>query len=224
MTTIEEIRAAIRGDEVRSFATQIREAETTASGRWLEGIAVPYGEWADIGGWFREQFRPGAFAKSIREAASALPLLLFHQKSTFPIGRAHSWHEEDRGLRGVWRLDEKDERAAIAHRKAGDGFLNSMSVGFQPIENIARDKDGKPVLDEHGEPIDLANELEFDHLTGQLSVTRVEARLLETSLTPTPAYAGATVTLVRSRLVRPDAVPPRISEARAWLASVRRDG
>ena len=34
---------------------------------------------------------------------------------------------------------------------------------------------------------------------GLMSITRREARLLEVSLTPTPAYAGAKVSLVRSR-------------------------
>lgn len=221
----EELARVLSGPEVRTFGTQLRAAEVAESGRWIEGRAVPYGEWADIGGWFRESFRRGAFAKSIRESAMALPLLLFHNGRTFPVGKAHEWREEDDGLHGVWKMDDADADAVKAHRKAHDGFLSGLSVGFAPIENYARDEKGKPVTDRNGQPIDLANEVEWDEMTGVLSVTRVEARLLETSLTPTPAYVGAGVTLVRSAMLRPGVErrpAQHVREALAWLDQVRK--
>lgn len=224
--TPDELARVLSGPEIRTFGTELREANVEQSGRWIEGRAVPYGEWADIGGWFRESFRRGAFAKSIREAAFSLPLLLFHNGRTFPIGKADEWREEDSGLFGVWKIDDADAEAVKAHRKAHDGFLNGLSVGFQPVESWARDEKGKVVTDRNGNPIDLANEIEWDEITGQLSVTRVEARLLETSLTPTPAYVNAGTTLVRSAMLRPgvERRPARhVREARAWLDEVRKN-
>ena len=57
--------------------------------------------------------------------------------------------------------------------------------------------------------------IQIDDL-GVMSVTRREARLLEVSLTPTPAYAGAKVALVRSRRAQVDGTPRRSAEIEAW--------
>lgn len=186
--TIEMV--TLRAPEVRTFPTlEFREVDATESGEYLEGRAVPYNRWADIG-WFRERFLPGSFTKSIREAAKRLPLLLWHDNRTFPIGVSHEWRDNDAGLDVVWKLDTSDARAVEAARKARDGMLTGLSIGFAPIE--------KPGKNSRGELVDLNNELEIDDL-GLVSITRREARLLEVSLTPTPAYAGAKVSLVRSR-------------------------
>ena len=167
---------SLRAPEVRTFPVlEFRDA--TESGSYLEGRAVPYNTWTDVG-WYRERFAPGAFKKSIREAAAALPLLLWHDNRTFPIGKAEKWRESADGLDCVWKLDQTDERAREAAQKARDGFLTGLSVGFAPI---------------------VDDEIEIDDM-GVVSITRREARLLEVSLTPTPAYAGAQVSLVRSQL------------------------
>ncbi len=186
--TIETV--TLRAPEVRTFpALEFREFEGTASGRYLEGRAVPYNRWADIG-WFRERFLPGSFAKSIRESAKGLPLLLWHDNRSFPIGVTHEWRDNDAGLDAVWDLDVDDPRAMEAARKAERGELTGLSIGFAPIE--------KPGKNSRGERVDLNNVVDIDDM-GIMSVTRKEARLLEVSLTPTPAYAGAKVSLVRSR-------------------------
>lgn len=167
----------LKGAEVRTFtAYEIREVQGTDSNRFIEGIAVPYDEWSDIG-WFMEQFAPGAFEKSCREAARHAPLLLFHDNERMPAGRAVEWHEEAKGLRGVWEIDTKDDHAVEAARKAKDGFLTGLSVGFSSIQQ-------ETAMDDNG----------------VLWITRTEARLHEVSLTPTPAYAGSQVSLVRSRV------------------------
>ncbi|MDO5534378.1 MAG: HK97 family phage prohead protease [Propionibacteriaceae bacterium] len=207
----------LKAPEVRTFpALEFREFERSASGRFLEGRAVPYNRWADIG-WFRERFAPGAFAKSIREAARKLPLLLWHDNRTFPIGVSDEWRDNDKGLDCVWDLDVDDPRAVEAARKAERGELTGLSIGFAPIEN--RGKNAR------GEVVDLNNVLEIDDM-GLMSVTRKEARLLEVSLTPTPAYAGAQVSLVRSQAPQEQGVRRRSAEVEAWqayLASVRGD-
>lgn len=174
-----------RSPEVRTYAPlELREAEATDSGRFLEGRAVPYGTWENVG-WYLEQHEPGSLAKSIEEAANGLPLLLWHDSRAYPVGVADEWREASDGLHGVWRMDGSDE-AKRAAQLADDGMLTGLSIGFVPIRS-------------EWEYVDLAEwdpDLGPDHMD---RVTRQESRLLEVSLTPTPAYAGAQVTLVRSR-------------------------
>lgn len=164
--TAPELRV-FRGLELRDVAAD--------GARWLEGRAVPYGTWQDVG-WYMEMIKKGAFAKSIKEAARRLPLLLFHDERSFPVGVSEKWTETDDGLDVVWKLDTS-ERAQEAARLASEGMLTGLSVGFQGIQA----------------------ERTYDDETGLSWVERTEARLLEVSLTPTPAYAGAKVALVRSR-------------------------
>ena len=161
--------------ELRVFrGLELRDVEAEGF-RWLHGRAVPYGVWQDVG-WYMEKIRKGTFAKSIKEAARRLPLLLFHDSRSFPVGVSERWTEEDEGLDVVWKLDGS-ERAQEAARLANDGMLTGLSVGFQGIQA----------------------ERTYDEDSGLSWVERTEARLLEVSLTPTQAYAGAKVALVRSR-------------------------
>jgi len=148
--------------------------------RYLEGRAVPYDTWADIG-WFVESHGPGSLKKSTREAARRAPLLLFHDNTRFPVGHADIWRHADDGLHGVWELNDRPE-AQEAARLAESGDLVGMSIGFQPIRSewtMADDWDAE-LGPEHK-----------DH------VVRTESRLVEVSLTPTPAFAQAMVTAVR---------------------------
>ena len=205
--TITIEREKLRGRQPRMYVDyQLREAETSMSGRFLQGRAVPYNVWTDTG-WFYEQIAPGTFAKSINEAAQRLPLLLFHDGRSFPVGVSEQWTEQADGLVGLWRMDEADADAMRALDKAGKGMLTGLSVGFIPIENLQRD--------DAGDLVDLNNTVEFDE-SGIPRVTRREARLLEVSLTPTPAYAGAEVLAVRSidRLLEQPAreLPPEVRE------------
>jgi HK97 family phage prohead protease len=173
-----------RAPEVRTYPAQtlrLVELDANRALSELHGRAVPYGVWTDVG-WYEESIRAGAFHKSIREAARSLPLLLWHDNESWPIGVVRSWEDGDDGLDGVWTLDD-DERAQRAAKLARDGFLTGLSVGFQPMPTGS-----------HWEFVD-----EDAWTRGERDrVERTEARLLETSLTPTPAYAGAAVSLVRS--------------------------
>ena len=173
-----------RAPEVRTYPAQtlrLVELDTNAGLSELHGRAVPYGVWTDVG-WYEESIRAGAFRKSIRESARSLPLLLWHDNESWPIGVVKSWQDGDDGLDGVWTLDD-DERAQRAAKLARDGFLTGLSVGFRPM-----------LTGSHWEFVD-----EDAWTRGERDrVERSEARLLETSLTPTPAYAGAAVSLVRS--------------------------
>jgi len=200
---------SLRGDEVRTFpalhlrATRADDGDDgdgdggdggdgggSSSGRFteLEGMAVPYNTWTDTG-WEYEQFAPGAFAKSISENPR-LPLLLWHDNRTWPVGASREWDERDDGLWGApWELDESEEAQRGADL-ADKGMLTGMSIGFVPSR---RDEANEWVNVETGEPLD-----EDDWWNPMAGVIRHEARLVEVSLTPTPAYAGAQVALVRS--------------------------
>lgn len=167
--------------ELRTQGIELRDIEATESLSMLRGRAVPYGVRADIG-WFTEEFEPGALAKSIAESARALPLLMFHDDRTMPIGAAAEWDEEAGGLVGTWKLDGGDV-AQRAARLARDGILNFMSIRFAPIRS-------EWTFVEDFNP-DLGEQFK-DH------VKRTEARLLETSLVSTPAYNQAAVEWVRS--------------------------
>jgi hypothetical protein len=189
---------------------QVRQVEVSDKLTELHGRAVPYNEGANIG-WYVEDVAPGAFAKSIMESARALPLLLWHDNRSWPVGRAVEWDEQPDGLYGHWGLDGSD-MAQRAGQLAADGFLTGLSVGFVPVQSDwTYAEDWNP-------------DLGADHMD---RVTRTEARLVETSLTPTPAFAGAGVTLVRSA-ERPKGHPARSTggerELAAWqdyLASVK---
>lgn len=203
----------LRAPEVRTHQVaglELREVQ--AGGRWLEGRAVPYGTPCSVG-WFVEVMSPGVFAKSIREAANGLPLLMFHNAQTWPVGRSERWTETDAGLDGVWRMDTSEE-ATRAAQLAADGMLTGMSVGFVPIRS-----EWSMISDEEWDP-----DLGPDHMD---SVTRLEARLLEVSLTPTPAYSAAQVSLVRSREANQhgrtvDGVSREVEAWRRWLEGVKR--
>lgn len=171
------------GRWVTGKALEVRETDATLSGRFMEGRAVPYGVWQDVR-FYMEMIRQGAFEKSIKEANYQLPLLLFHDYKSFPVGVSERWTESDAGLDCVWRLSSS-EQAQEAARLAREGMLTGLSVGFQGI-HAERSDDGE-----------------------YLWVERTEARLLEVSLTPTPAYGGAKVSTVRTRERFVNGVLPR---------------
>lgn len=182
-------------------AFEIRDVDTKAGYTLLHGRAVPYGEDADIG-WFVEQFEPGSLAKSISEAARDLPLLLFHDGRTFPVGAADEWDDNKAGLDGTWRLDKSDE-AQRAAQLVDDKMLTGMSIGFAPIRSQwTYVEDWNPDLGpEHKD-----------------RVVRQEARLIETSLVPTGAFVGA-----QTKWVRTGERPLKREQSRRELAAWREE-
>jgi len=188
---------------------QMRDLEVTngRSATYLEGQAVPYDVFADAG-WFMERHASGSFKKSTtgNGAVKRLPLLLFHDKTSFPIGHAEKW-THDGGLHGVWKMSDSPEarRAADA---AESGDLVGMSVGFIPVQApvIETVKDWNP-------------ELGPDHKD---KMTHVESRLVEVSLTPAPVFADAEVSCIRTAYdIQERAQRARVdrrSEADAWRA------
>jgi len=168
--------------ETRLFGGFETRTEEVNGYTFLHGRAVPYNVPEYIG-TFNEVHLPGSFAKTIREAAAALPLLLFHDSKQFPVGRIDKWEDTETGLDGVWKLDS-GENAQRAAKLAADGMLTGMSIGFKPIKNrsIKRVEKFDPRLG-------------ADYVD---TIFRSESKLVEVSLTPTPAFDDARVTLVRS--------------------------
>jgi HK97 family phage prohead protease len=203
----------LRAPEVRTSTVSLKLVDMEADGRTISGRAVPYNTFASIG-WFAEQHAPKSFAKSIREAARKLPLLLWHNNASFPVGVSEEWDDNDNGLDCTWRMDSSEE-AERAADLADKGMLTGLSIGFAPIRS-----EWEYVPDEDWDP--------NRGVDGMDKVTRLESRLLEVSLTPTPAFAGAKVSQVRSREQRREMpnhelVFPKREAWAQWLAANRRN-
>jgi HK97 family phage prohead protease len=166
---------------------ELRGTETVNGIEFLHGRAVPYNTVADIG-WYLEEHAPGSFKKSIKEAARGLPLLMFHDSRTFPVGVIDKWDDNDEALDGIWRLDKDSEEAQRAGRLAtpdenGRSMLGYMSISFAPIKS------------EWTEAKDWNPELGPEHKD---RVTRLQSRLVEVSLVSTPAFKEATINFTRT--------------------------
>jgi HK97 family phage prohead protease len=207
-TTRRLVRGGDREGRIFTASFHVAEVDTDRGAGYteLQGRACPYESWTTR--WFfRESFAPGLFDKSIKEAARALPLLLFHDAAQWPIGHATEWESKPDGLWGTWRLDSSAE-AQRAARMAADGHLPYLSVGYDPV------------LSEW--ELTPKDEWNLDDATTLDRCTRIEARLVETSQVSTPAFAEAEVTLVRSgggvRPGRPAA--PKLAQWQTWRRSL----
>ena len=198
--------------EARAYSVSLEVRDVEATGRrFIEGRAVPYETWGDVG-WFMEKHAQDSFKQSVTGGTGKrAPLLLFHDNRSFPIGHAEQWRHDD-GLCGVWRLNDSTE-AARAADAAASGDLLGMSVGFMSVRQEWDYLDWD----------DWDPDLGPDHKD---KVTRLEARLLEVSLTPTPVFEAAEVQCVRTAFdieARSAAVrSSRVRQVDAWRADVDR--
>jgi HK97 family phage prohead protease len=198
--------------EQREYATTLRDVEVTGKNpyQYLEGQAVPYNVWQDVGP-FLERHALDSFKRSTTGGSGkAAPLLLFHDRARMPIGHAYRW-THDGGLHGVWKLNDSPD-AMRAAEMARSGDLVGLSVGFMDAEAPDWEFIGWD---------DWAPELGPEHKD---KVTRRQSRLVEVSMTPTPAYGdAAAVTSVRSAYgveVREAAVPHPVLAVDAWRAEL----
>ena len=111
-----------------SLPIEIRKDEKSIL---VRGHAAVFNQEADIGGFFREVIRPGAFARAIRE--DDVPFLIEH--CDLPLARNTSGtmklSEDDRGLMMESQLDAVDPDVMRIVPKMGRGDLNKMSFAFQ---------------------------------------------------------------------------------------------
>lgn len=185
--------------EVRNWQFQVRDLSGPGNSvTQIHGQVARYDTEYDLGK-FTETLRPSVFTKSIQEAAAHLPLLVTHDATKIPVGKATKWVETaDGALLGTWDIDTRDEAQEVA-RLVQERYLGGLSVGFAPIRDAWSDRI-KPHVD------------------------RLEARLFETSLTATPAYPDGAVLAVRSAGPHAYNAPetPNLDAAVAWLESIRR--
>lgn len=105
--------------EVRSFEVRL-DTET----REVTGLAVPYGQVADIGA-YQEKFAPGAI-RSVEDVK------LFWQHSE-PIGKILEGRDTEAGFE-IRAMISDTPRGQEAYTLLKDGVINKFSVGFMPVE------------------------------------------------------------------------------------------
>ena len=147
----------------------------------IVGYAAVFNTWTDIGGWFRESIRPGAFAKTIKE--SDVRALMNHDEN-YVLGRNKAGtlrlNEDSKGLSveidpvpATWALD------LLVSMKRGD--VTQMSFGFQ------------------------VNKQEMDYEKDERVLTDVT--LFDVSVVTFPAYP-TTSAQVRSAFAKKDPADP----------------
>lgn len=114
---------------------ETREFEVRADleERTITGIAVPYGQDANIGGAYMERFVPGAISD-----VTDVKLFYGHEE---PIGKVLTGRDTEAGYEVTARVSmtpRGDEVLTLMR----DGVLNKFSVGFVPLES---ERDGQTV-------------------------------------------------------------------------------
>lgn len=184
--------------EVRYTTLERLTAEKREDGSpVIRGHAAVFNRWADIGGWFKEKIRPGAFKKTIKEAD--VRALLNHD-SNYVLGRNKAGtlrlSEDKKGL--AVEIDPPDNQWAddlMVSMKRGD--IDQMSFGFDSVKE----------------------EWDSDLQEREL----VEVRLFDVSVVTFPAY-DQTDASVRSIIAMPDEVKPNLDHLTGLFFRVSRDG
>lgn len=141
-------------------------------GRTVFGLAVPFNQATEVNdGWgpYLEEFKRGAFTKTIHSGVERVKFLSFHDKRSMPLGRASLLREDAAGLYGEF-LISKTRAGDEAIELIRDGALDGFSVGFVPVKD---------------------RELKRGH------VERLEVKLNEVSAVTFGAYPGALMAGVR---------------------------
>jgi len=118
--------------EIREF-----EARADVEERTITGLAVPYGQSANIGGAYEERFVPGA-VRSIED----VKIFYGHAHDDLPIGKVISGRETEAGFEITAKLTAGVQRADETLALMRDGVLNKFSVGFVPVES---ERDGQTI-------------------------------------------------------------------------------
>lgn len=143
----------------------ITTRDDAGDGHTITGIAVPYGEIIET--WDGQE----TFDRScIFDGADTAKIMWQHQTAT-PIGTVTKAEPTDKGLMIDARIsDTQQGRDALTLVR--DGVIDSLSIGFRPIESI----------------------IDADGVTHRTHVT-----LLEVSLVSWPAYSEAKITGTRGK-------------------------
>lgn len=116
--------------QTRSVELRFNEEDRTVS-----GIAVPYGQDANIGGVYTERFERG----SIKEDVTDVKLFYGHEE---PIGKVIEGRDSEHGFEIVAKISDTP-RGNEVRTLLKDGVLNKFSVGFVPVDS---ERDGSTVI------------------------------------------------------------------------------
>ena len=162
--------------EIRSVAAPVeirREQRAEGDGEQitLVGYAAVYDEETDIGGWFREVIRPGAFDRALSEGQDVRAL--FNHDANHVLGRSKSgtlrMQSDDKGLRVEIDLpDTQSARDVVTSIERGD--VDGMSFAFRAVRQSWDESD----------PDDLLREL-------------LDLDISDASVVTYPAYEGTSI-------------------------------
>lgn len=130
-------------------------ASTAASDR--------YGDIINVKGWKLDNYKKNPV------------ILLNHDTNSLPIGKGDVFIRNDKLIVNV-QFDEEDPKAKEVKRKAKNGFMNAVSVGFRPLKAQSRS--------------DLPKDNKY---YGTKGMYYSEAELLEVSIVTIPANGEATM-------------------------------
>lgn len=119
---------------------ETREVEfrlDTTEERTITGLAVPYGQDANIGGAYVERFAPGAI-----DSIEDVKIFYGHNHDSLPIGKVIAGRETDAGYEITAKLTTGVQAADETLALMRDGVLNKFSVGFVPVE---QERDGNTI-------------------------------------------------------------------------------
>ena len=106
--------------EIREFAASADLEERTVT-----GLAVPYGQSADIGGSYQERFQAGAI-----DSIEDVKLFYGHEE---PIGKIIEGRDTEAGFEIMAKISDTPKGNEVL-TLLRDGVLNKFSVGFLPLE------------------------------------------------------------------------------------------
>ncbi len=95
--------------------------------RFVASTATPdrYGDVVDQKGWDLRAYNRN-------------PVVLFnHNPAQMPIGKGKAYVENEQLMLEV-EFDQKDDMAKTIEQKVRDGYINAVSVGFQPSKTVSR--------------------------------------------------------------------------------------
>lgn len=128
--TIEK-REAQPGREVRTLTTSAVEIRAEGEAIRVSGYAAVFDEETNVGGYFREVIRPGAFASALKRGDD-VPFLINHDG--LPLSRTSSktltLSQDSRGLKMETALDGSDPDVMRIVPKMKRGDLTKMSFAF----------------------------------------------------------------------------------------------
>lgn len=182
--------------EIRAFAIEgvriEQRADDAGESLRLSGYAAVFNQVTNIGGWFNEVIRPGAFTRAIEEGQDVV--LLFNHDPSTVMARTTSGtlrlREDDTGLWFEADLDPRDADAQRVVAKVERGDVHQGSFAFN-VRKEAWDQSSNPPLREL---------LDLD--------------LFDVSPVTFPAYSETEV-YARGRVVAPPPLPAPDGEAGA---------